>query len=997
VRFFRALSTPVIATLATACSSPNTPGAPALPRRGTTDTISFEAIEGTRLAFDLSPDGRHIIIDLLGQLWRVPSAGGEAVPITNAVRDTAEDFDPAVSPDGRRIAFTSDRPAGRGLWVLSTDGGVPRRLTTRDVGYFSYLAPAWAPDGRRLAYSIADTLVVIDVERGTETPLRIDSVPSGGPLPGFTARNASPAWSSDGTRLTFVRAAGSANRGEGPIYEVSATGGMARSVTTTRGVAPAWSPDGSRLAFLARDSVNRWQVYVQPRSGEARRLTSHDEVVAHRVRWMPDGQGVVYAADGGLWRIGADGGTPVAIPFRARVTMPRRRAALAPVRFTPPGEERVAKGFAAIALSPDAHRVAMIALDSLWVGEVESPLRAIAPALEAGDRALAWSPDGIDVAWTRRAGPGRPFDLVATNTRTGALRVVAALRQDVLTPVWSPDGRWLAFAAGPQLRLVEARRSPVERIDETRDLGNATVAFGALAWSPGSDALVASTFDFNTRRTTAEWIPLQGERRPIGRFPQAAADLHLSADGQATWVEGNLLWRARFDGPMGLRDAPVSLSADPAVEARHATDGSVLFLSADGLRLRAPNGSMRSIPWPLRYRAAAPPPPLLIRGVRVIDGRGAQPTEPRDVLIERGRIARMGAAGTVRPDGARVMDAAGAWLIPGLIDLHAHIWDDLSLSAWLHNGVTTVRDIASQKLKTPDTRNTIAAGAREGPRVVFGGAMFHRAGAAYSTLTDQVGTDSGTLARAVAIMAGMDAGYLKERGFDRWWSAVHLVDEAHRHGLTVSGHCEHILPVVAAGVDGAEHVLDCFRDRYTMRSDYAGLARAAGLWIVPTAALRFSMLRAIEDSSLVASPDVAPFLVPAYRPLYASDSVARRSAPGHASAVKRLEISLRRYAEAGVTVATGTDSPFPLGVQHEMQVLVEAGFTPMQALVAATSGAARVLNAPEIGTIAEGQWADLVLLDANPLEDIRNARRIRDVIQGGRIIDRERLRRAGMK
>jgi imidazolonepropionase-like amidohydrolase len=98
-----------------------------------------------------------------------------------------------------------------------------------------------------------------------------------------------------------------------------------------------------------------------------------------------------------------------------------------------------------------------------------------------------------------------------------------------------------------------------------------------------------------------------------------------------------------------------------------------------------------------------------------------------------------------------------------------------------------------------------------------------------------------------------------------------------------------------------------------------------------------------------------------------------------------------------VLLATGTDSPFPLGIHHEMEVLVASGLSPMEALVAATGGAARVLNAPEIGTIAEGQWADLVLLDANPLDDIRNTRRIREVIQRGRIIDRARLRQLGVR
>ena len=233
----------------------------------------------------------------------------------------------------------------------------------------------------------------------------------------------------------------------------------------------------------------------------------------------------------------------------------------------------------------------------------------------------------------------------------------------------------------------------------------------------------------------------------VPRFPRAPADLYLSADGRATWVEDNLLWRAAFDSRTGLTDAPVQISSDAAVEARHAADGSILYLSVDGLRLRAPNGVVRSISWPLRYRAASAPAPLLIRGARVIDGRGSPLTEPRDILVEGGRIARVASLGTIQTTGVRIIDATDKYLIPGLIDLHAHIWDDLSLLSWLHNGVTTIRDIASQRLKTPDTRNSIAAGIRPGPRIAYGGAMFHRAGAGYSTLTDQTTRDPASLAR----------------------------------------------------------------------------------------------------------------------------------------------------------------------------------------------------------------------------------------------------------
>jgi imidazolonepropionase-like amidohydrolase len=438
------------------------------------------------------------------------------------------------------------------------------------------------------------------------------------------------------------------------------------------------------------------------------------------------------------------------------------------------------------------------------------------------------------------------------------------------------------------------------------------------------------------------------------------------------------------------------MSADPALEARYARNGSILYLSTGGFRLRAPDGNISAIDWPLRYRTPVAPEPLLIRGARVIDGRGTPLSSPSDVLIREGRIVQVSTAGAIPAGRLRVIDAKDAYLVPGFIDLHSHLWDDLAIPGLLHNGVTTVRDIASQTLRTPDTRNRIEAGIIDGPRVVYGGAMFHRMGAGFSSLGDQATTDSGSIARALAILAGLDARFVKERGFEGWSSAVRLVSEAHRFGMTVSGHCEHILPVIAAGIDGAEHVLDCFRDRYALRSDLTELARAAGLFVVPTAALYFSMLQGMDDSALVTAPDVAPFIPSTYRSLYVAAPANERNRASFTTRVRRMRQGVGAYHASGVTVATGTDSPFPLGLQHEMEMLVASGMTPMQAIVAATGGAARVLNAPEIGTIAEGQFADLLLLTANPLDDIRNTRQIRHVIQGGRIIDREALRRIGL-
>ena len=756
------------------------------PAYGTQRTIDIRVKEGTTLSIDISANRKSIVFDLLGQLWLMPAGGGKARAITNAVRDIAEDLDPSFSPDGSSIVFRGERKGRTGLWLLDMNSMVPRQLTQLSDPSGEDGHAAWSPDGRVIAFvrALPDSatrrwrsdLMLLDVSSGSVRALQIDGIPN--------PQVNDPVWVGGGREIAFVTRNSQDGSG-GRVWTVAAEGGHATPVAqdTLQALAPSFTADGGRMAYVAPDSVGRMQVWVQQlddgktATGSPVRVTDHIDVTSTRVRWVSDSE-LLYSADGRLWKGTASGAPPREIHFAAELSLNQPQTSLRQARFPEPGHQGPARGFTGLALSPDGSRIAVLALGKLWIiqvhrqasGQAGWSTQAVSDVpLEASS--LAWSPDGAQVAWS--AGAQEQQDIFTTNVNTGTTKLVTALPGREAYPAYSPDGRYLAFVQLRQgdgvLLVIDSHATNISDAAQIRNLGSIGVNWTSPPqWCPESDGLLVSGRASLNQSRQATFVPLSGQRKLIARFPDAPIFLNWTPQDRIVFIRHDRLWQAPFDHT-GMLSDPEPIASGAALYSSSSNHGTLLFVSDGGLRLRSADGAEQKVGWPISFT-----PPLaestLIRNTRIIDGTGKPVTAARDILIERGRIARIAPAGRLSSDKAHLLDAGGRFVIPGLIDLHAHLYQPELLPGFLYYGITTVRDQGSNMAPLVAYADAIAAGVLPGPRVSYGGFQFYSDWPFDEEQWRGIEpeADASHIARAIDLAEAFGAQHIKTRTFRRW-------------------------------------------------------------------------------------------------------------------------------------------------------------------------------------------------------------------------------------
>jgi imidazolonepropionase-like amidohydrolase len=427
---------------------------------------------------------------------------------------------------------------------------------------------------------------------------------------------------------------------------------------------------------------------------------------------------------------------------------------------------------------------------------------------------------------------------------------------------------------------------------------------------------------------------------------------------------------------------------------------------------------------------------LLVRGGTLIDGTGRAAIQNAEILIRDGLIAEIRTGGGVeRSAGVEVVEAGGKFIIPGLIDSHVH-YGDTYAELFLAHGVTTVGDLGNPHQWQVALKKGLNSGRMVGPRYLFCGETALAGNeAAPPPSVQRRGLD--TLRKpedAPAIVKrlkddGADCIKLNEEYSGEPFSA--MAQAAHASGLKVISHSFNAADSVRWGIDGIEHMVGIAVStaasprakeavgrlqleaghknsslyQWMEPAQFDGLIQdlvRRGVFINPTLAFEWKALserraqHEQEDTRLLNTPALAYFdlddRLVSLGQYHWADNRSAEEIRQFKDGYRKVQQFLARFVQAGGKIYAGTDSAAAttpgLTLHHEMELLVDAGISPMHAIQAATKNGAEILGLDSrLGSIEKGKIADLVLLDANPLENIGNTKKIFRVIQNGRIID----------
>ncbi|MCB2056357.1 MAG: PD40 domain-containing protein [Novosphingobium sp.] len=999
--------------------------------------------EGTWMNIDVSPDGQTIAFDLLGDIYTMPITGGTPTRIAEGL---AYETQPRFSPDGKRISFTSDRGGGDNIWIMNRDGSDKRQLTTENFRLTNQAT--WSPDGQFIAAkkhfttqrSLGTGEVWLYHVSGGDGVVLIKK-----PSEAHQKELGEPTFAPDGKHIYFTR-----NTTPGPIFQYAQDSnnqifaierydmetGESEQVAGGEGgaVRPAPSPDGKKLAYVRREHTHS-RLYVRDlATGEDRKVyDALDQDVQEtwavtgvypNMAWTPDSASVVFWAGGKINRVDLATGKASVIPFRIAdsrgvIDPPRPPVAVAPDTF----ETKMPRG---AAVSPDGSRVVFETLGQLWIKPMAGgTARRLTGDEQAMEGYPAWSPDGRTIAYVRwtDAGLGEVRTMSADG---GASVAVTSAPGHYARPRFSPDGKTIVFERQQGGFLVSPRGSAEPGIYRVPASGGAMVRISKDGAHPQFGASSDRVFVVEQGADKASLISMDmnGEARRTHAEGGLATDFSVSPDGKFLAFKQNY---QAFVAPMlpGTQDVSLSPKGSGLPVTRASGDGAdwihwsgdgkwlywslgptlfgadraAMFADAPGAKAVKYTAPATGVSLSMTVQADKPSGSVAIVGARVVTMKGPDGGAIDDgvVLIEGNRIKAVGKRGEVTiPPGTPTLDATGKTVIPGLIDAHAHGpygVDEMTPQAnWaemvnLALGVTTRHDPSSSAATVFPALEMVRAGKLIGPRSFSTAEIVY--GAKLPGLYAEIDGPEDALnhvRRLKAEGAHSIKNYNQPRREQRQQVTAAAIKEGMRSVAEGGSLFGFDMTLIADGNTTVEHnlpvgvmyedVLQFFSESKTgytptLVVTYGGPA-GDPYWRSHTEVWKHPLLQKHEPSAVLVAASARRELAPEED--YRDADNAREAA---------------KLARRGVPVAIGAHGQEPgIAAHWELWSFVRGGMTPIEALRAGTIESARSLGYDrDIGSLEPGKLADLVVLDADPTQNIRNSDKVSKVMVGGHLYD----------
>ncbi|MFL5762825.1 MAG: amidohydrolase family protein [Bacteroidia bacterium] len=1014
--------------------------------KGTYKDVEFSTNEGTWVSLDVSPDGQNIVFDLLGDIYLLPVTGGNAKMLRNGF---PYEVQPRFSPDGKMISFTSDAGGGDNIWTMNADGTNAKQVTNENFRLLNNAV--WTPDGQ---YLIARKHFTSTRSMGAGE-MWMYHISGGEGIELTIKKNAQqdagePCASADGKYLYYsedMYPGGMFLYNKNPnaqIYVIKRydrTTGETEVITGGPGgaVRPQISKDGKTLAFVRRvheasvlylrnmETGEEWPVYDK---------LSKDQQEAWAIfglypnfNWL-DATHIIIWANGKLWNIDTKTSAATEIPFtvnaKHRITDALHfRQEVAPEKFT-------VKVIRNASTSPDEKTVVFNSAGYLWKKDLPSgtPARLTTttdfefePSFSpAGDEIVytVWNDENMGSIWKMSLKDKKPVRL---STEKGIYR----------TPRFSADGKWIVyqkedgndhmgftFCVDPGIYIMENKPGAAPRLlskdgFDPQFIGNDRVLYQSAESedktykSIGVDGKDPRTH-FTSKYATSVAVSPDGNwvafielfKAYIAAFPKTGKPLELSAKMESVPV-------AQI-----AKDAGLNLHWSKDSKKIHWTYSDEYFTNEIKNRFTFLAGSPEKIPAidtvgikiGLELPTDKPKGKLALINARIITMKGDEVIEKGTIIVNENKIEAIGKAEEVQvPAGVKVIDCAGKTIMPGMVDVHSHLntWrvgpspqKQWSYYANLAFGVTTTHDPSSTSEMVFSQSEMVKAGYMVGPRIYSTGTILYGAEGDFKAVINSYDDARSAIARTKAFGAFSVKSYNQPRREQRQ-QVIQAARDLQIQVVPEGGSTFfHNMSEILDGHTGIEHNIPVA----DLSNDVIKLWSASKTGYTPTLIVTYGAINGedywYQKTNVWENKRLLNFYP---RGIIDSRSRHRTMIPDseYENGFIAVSRSCKKLADAGVKVNLGSHGQIQgIGAHWELWMLQMGGMTPLQAIRCATqNGADYIGMGDQIGSLEKGKLADLVVMDKNPLENIRNTESIRYVMVNGRIYDAETMNQIG--